>query len=335
MININILTCTQLKEFPEWDKNRFPESEYNILYNSTEDIVWDCVVVRQDVPYPYKFKCKKGNVIYTNCEPPSAWPLPQSFTDQFDHVIVCNPSVKHPNRKMSHGFESWTTGRSYQTKKSRFFYEDYAVLEPEKTKTLSIVTSNLMSMPGHVKRVNIINKLLKDFPTEIDRYGRGYNYVDVKGDALLPYMFHICIENEFVPHYWTEKFADPLLAQSVPIYAGCPNIQEYFGEEGYIQFDVDNYDQLKRIIEIILKDPEGEYKKYKPGLEKARKILMEKENLIPYIDAYIKNNNYTEIKEYSLQPMENCRWFNLLYYKLRIKRFLFQKWYKYSHKDKC
>lgn len=327
MKHINLLTCTEIRELPEWDKKRFPESEYDIRFNSTEDRVWDLVVVRQNVPFPHTFRCREGGVLYTSCEPPQAWPLPRAFTDQFDALVIQHPGIRHPNQIHHHGFLSWTVGRSFRTKKNRFFYDELAALEPEKTKTLSIVTSNLMTMPGHVKRVELIERLMRDFPGRIDRFGRGYTEVDVKGDALLPYRFHICIENTYIPDYWTEKFSDPVLAQSVPVYAGCTNLRDYFGEEGYIPFDIDDYDGLKRIVTRILADPEGEYRRYKAGLEGLRKTLMEKENLVPFLASYLEAHGSETVKEYGLKPLEQCRGFKLQYYRLRLKRLAFKVFY--------
>lgn len=334
MKHINVITCTQIREFPEWDKDRFPENEYDFQYNSEEDRVWDSIVIRQNLPYPMKFKCKKSGVVFTNCEPPSAWPLPHSFTSQFDLVLVQNPKVKHPNKMSHHGFLSWTIGRSYKTKMNKYFYKDLAHLEPQKTKSISIVTSNLMAMSGHVKRTELINRLMNDFPGQIDRFGRGYQFVDVKGDALLPYRFHICMENSSFLDYWTEKFADPILAQSVPVYAGCPNIDAYFGKDGYIKFEIDNYEGLKKIVQKILNDPEGEYQKYKSGLEKLRKTLMEKENLIPFIIDYLNNHPGGQALNYELTPMENCAGFKFLYNILRVKRLLFKIYFNLFLKNK-
>lgn len=327
MIHVNFLTCSKIRELPEWDKERFPESEYDFQFNSTEDRVWDCVVDRQNVPYVTTFRCKKGRVLYTNCEPPSAWPLPESFINQFDAGVVQNPKVKHPNMKQHHGYESWTVGRSYETKKNRYFYKDLASLEPVKTKNISIITSTLNSLPGHVKRLNIVNRLVKDFPGQIDLFGRGHKYVDVKGDALLPYRFHICIENAFIPNCWTEKFADPVLAQTVPIYAGCTNLADDLGNQGYIPFDIDDYESLKHIIESILENPEGEYVKYKEGLESLRKTLMEKENIIPYVIDFINNNPTEEVREYTLKPLEECDGFKYQRFILGVKRRFFKYYF--------
>ena len=35
-------------------------------------------------------------------------------------------------------------------------------------------------------------------------YGYGFNEIADKRDALVPYKYHLAIENG-VPHYWTEK----------------------------------------------------------------------------------------------------------------------------------
>ena len=75
-------------------------------------------------------------------------------------------------------------------------------------------------------------------------------------------MFHLCIENQKVEHYFTEKLIDPLLTYTIPIYWGCPNIGKYFDTEGIITFDtvdelipqlnsltIDYYDDRVKVIE--------------------------------------------------------------------------------------
>ena len=51
--------------------------------------------------------------------------------------------------------------------------------------------------------------LKQHFGDAIDFYGRGHNFIPFKDDALMPYRFHICIENCQVNDLWTEKLADP------------------------------------------------------------------------------------------------------------------------------
>lgn len=50
-------------------------------------------------------------------------------------------------------------------------------------------------------------------------------------------MFHICVENQQVRHYFTEKLIDSFLTYTIPVYWGCPNIESYFHTEGMILFN--------------------------------------------------------------------------------------------------
>ena len=328
MININLLSCSKAPFYPNWNKKRYPEDKYNICFNSSEDLDWDCVVVCQDVPETKMFKCRQGNVIYVSGEPPLMFPCPKSFTKQFDFILVSDPSVKHPNRLLHHGFLSWKLGLGYKSKQHRYDYDALANLEPKKTKLISLVSSNLMMMPGHNKRMSIIEKLKNDYPNEIDIFGRGFEFVDYKADALLPYRFHICIENSSIPYYWTEKISDPILAQCVPIYSGCTDISNYFGYDGYFTFDVNNYDSLKIIIDRIIKNPDEEYNQKKEALENMRHVLMEKENIIPYCVEYVQSHPKNAIKEYTIKRLSDNSEYAWQFFIIRAKRFAYNSYFR-------
>jgi hypothetical protein len=48
-----------------------------------------------------------------------------------------------------------------------------------------------------------------------------------KLDCFRKYKFVIAFEDAIEPDYVTDKFFDPLLADSVPVYLGAPNIEEF------------------------------------------------------------------------------------------------------------
>ena len=100
------------------------------------------------------------------------------------------------------------------------------------------------------------------------------------------------------------------------------------GDQGYIPFDIDDYESLKYIIEKILENPEDEYVRYKEGLESLRKTLMEKENIIPYVIDYINNHPTEEVGEYTLKPLENCDGFKYQRFILGVKRRFFKYYFK-------
>ena len=56
-------------------------------------------------------------------------------------------------------------------------------------------------------------------------------------EKLFNYMFSIAIENTRETNYFTEKIVDCLQSKTIPIYYGCPNIEEFFNTDGMIVVD--------------------------------------------------------------------------------------------------
>lgn len=328
MKKINIIYASDGEIFfAQWNKEKYPPVEYDIRFNSDEDVAWDMVVVYESAGNHTKFRCRKDGLVFVAGEPPLMRPYPKEYLAQFDIVVLPKRDVKHPHHILSHGFLNWSLGFGYKSHKNRYAYADLERLEVKKTKNISIVTSLKAMMPGHVQRLRIVEQLKKDFPGQIDFFGNGYNPVEFKADALLPYRFHICMENCTIPHYWTEKFSDPVLALSVPIYSGCTNIDDYFHGDGYMKFSYEDYPSLKKIIDRILANPEAEYEKYADGLKQTRKVVMEKENLIPFAIGLLENNNATEIVNHTITPSQSFKSYKGELRMIRFRRLLFHTVY--------
>lgn len=77
-----------------------------------------------------------------------------------------------------------------------------------------------------------------------------------KLDILANYKFTIAFENAIAKDYVTEKFYDPLIAGSVPIYLGAPNINEFVpGDKCFINVsDWDGPESLSRYIISVSED---------------------------------------------------------------------------------
>ncbi len=106
----------------------------------------------------------------------------------------------------------------------------------DKTKLLSIIASNKKQTLGHNLRHASID-VAKDNNINIDVFGRGYNPVNYKLEALKDYGFTLVIENSKKDYYFTEKLMDAFMTGTVPIYWGCPSIGEFFNTNGMIIFD--------------------------------------------------------------------------------------------------
>lgn len=135
-----------------------------------------------------------------------------------------------------------------------------------KNRGISCVSSTKNFLPGHVRRMEIIQFLID---TEgVDLFGNGIKPIESKLDALIDYKFSIVIENAKIPNWITEKLNDCLLTKTVPIYYGAPNVGEFFPKDAIIQFD--SIPELYDIICKIEASPDEYYNSKLPYLNEAK-----------------------------------------------------------------
>lgn len=119
-----------------------------------------------------------------------------------------------------------------------------------KSKLVSIIASNKSHLPGHQQRLHMIEQLKPYAPL----FGRGFNEVKYKEEALSDYMFSVAIEN--MDNWFTEKLLDCFLTGTVPIYYGTPSVGKWFNTDGMI-FLEDGFDieSLSEELYASKKDP--------------------------------------------------------------------------------
>lgn len=107
----------------------------------------------------------------------------------------------------------------------------------KKNKLVSIIASNNSFLPGHRDRLSMIEQLKPYAPL----FGRGFNEIKYKEEALEDYMFSVAIEN--MDNWFTEKLLDCFLTGTIPIFYGTPNIGKWFNINGIIlledEFDIE------------------------------------------------------------------------------------------------
>jgi hypothetical protein len=65
-------------------------------------------------------------------------------------------------------------------------------------------------------------------------------------------MFHIAIENTQNNNYFTEKIIDAFLTKTIPIYWGCPNLNDYFDMNGVYTFSSE--EELLNIVNSLTEE---------------------------------------------------------------------------------
>ena len=143
-----------------------------------------------------------------------------------------------------------------------------------KSKLCSIILSSKKTYTGHILRHTIKECIIKN-KFNVDIYGNNGDHHNKKSDKihfLKDYMFSITIENIKSDYYFTEKLFDCLLSGVVPIYYGCPSINKFFDEKGFI-----NFTSKEECIKIIKNLSVQKYNNMLPYIKKnfntAKKLI--------------------------------------------------------------
>jgi glycosyltransferase involved in cell wall biosynthesis len=127
-----------------------------------------------------------------------------------------------------------------------------------KTKLVSTIASDKTFLPGHVRRL----QMLESIKHKVDVFGTCQRILfnrelnsNRKFLSLKDYAFSIAIENlshEIDDYYFSEKIVDCFITGTVPIYYGCPNIGKFFDKKGILIFT--NEQELKDILDNLNMD---------------------------------------------------------------------------------
>lgn len=116
-----------------------------------------------------------------------------------------------------------------------------------KTKGISIIASGKNETDGHKLR----HEAIKALGDKVDVYGRGYNPVEYKLDALKDYQYSIVIENEKTEGFFTEKLIDCFVTGAIPIYWGCPDMEQLMANPSRMPGYINRFNTVEELINIV------------------------------------------------------------------------------------
>jgi hypothetical protein len=196
--------------------------------------------------------CPPGNTILVTAEPSSIKCYSRDFCAQFALVLTHHEpwAIHHPNTVYTQAGYPWFYGRGARAVRS--FDEMRASPPREKSREISTVCSAKQD-PDTLQRARFeFTARLQEAMPGLDRYGKGVRALDDKAEVLDAYRYHVAIENDVAPHYFTEKLVDAFLGLSLPFYFGCPNAADYFPERSFIPIDIFDFDASLKLIRDTL-----------------------------------------------------------------------------------
>ncbi len=277
---------TLLRQTPNkdgvWENVRFVIDGINDNGSPLEEC--DFFLVYNRVLREITVRCPKGNKWSLAGEPPiNVNKFMEKTYHEYDKILTQHPKNLIKDHVHTQGGAPWFIKKSYTELLS---LTDNSA---HKKDAVSCVTSNLTWKPGHADRLALLDSL-KELGMEVEVFGRGIRPMpnDDKFEILYPYKYSIAIENSYYDDYWTEKIADCFLSWTMPIYAGAPNITDYFPKESMIIINPKKPKEARRIIQEAIKNKAWE--KGRDAIQEARELILKEYQFFPLITNHIKQH---------------------------------------------
>lgn len=168
-------------------------------------------------------------------------------------------------------------------------FEELQSINPIKEKNLSIIDTGKRLTNYHNFRVELINKLSEKFGNKLDLYGNISGRVLTHRDktiGLEKYRYNLAIENGRTDFYFSEKFCDPILLLTCPIYSGCKKIDKFFPKGSYIE--IDDTKSLDYNSDRIIEISESNYREENiENIKEARHLILNKYNIWNTLDLIV------------------------------------------------
>ena len=233
---------------------------------------------------PQKALCDPNHIVFISMEP-SELDTPRAFYKQFSKLVMCDHRIKHPDVTYFNGTTWWVGikvkfegGHKFSPTVSADYDSLIEMPVPAKKNRISVICSNKKFFPGHHKRLQFLERLRSHPISEhIDFFGGGHNPILDKMDAIAPYKYHLVLENSTIKDYFSEKITDPLLGYALPIYYGCPNINDFFPSDSNIKIDIDDFEGTVKSLQHALNN--DFYQNNLGSIIEARNLVLNRFNI--------------------------------------------------------
>lgn len=304
-----------LKQAP---RNSSNVRQVSFTFGTTVSDDADVLICFNRASYTIKTHIPKDRTVFIAAEPDLIHSYSRRFLNQYGLVLTTTKKTLDTEKRNRAVCWYWFAGYDLSGRGAHRGYDWFKALEKPQTKEdkIAIVTSNKVYTEFHRKRMLLVDTLIEKIPDHIVVYGRGFNTIDDKADALLPYKFNLGVENGEGPHVWTEKLTDPWLCWSFPFYAGCSNVADYFPRNSFNTINLD--DPVAEAERMVKEMENGRWEAALPAIANARKKVLEEENimiLMANLAAEVANRSTVSRllrpkyiwSERSLWPEAGCR----------------------------
>ena len=237
----------------------------------------DVLIVHIRASYSIPTRLPRERTVFIAGEPDVIHPYSGRFLNQFGLVITPSAKVIETRKWQTNYCWMWFAGVPFGDGSAEVKGYDHWAAMAGKLDKISVVTSDKFSTDYHRRRLQFLEALRQLIPDRLEIFGRGVRSVSDKADALLPYKYHLALENGGGPDTWTEKLSDPLLCWCFPFYAGCTNPERYIPEGSLRMVDLDDPEGAARAMVADIES--GRWQAALDDIAEARQRVLHEWNL--------------------------------------------------------
>ncbi len=199
--------------------------------------------------------------------------------------------VRHHERFPNCG--EWHLGRSWKELKT--------LPVGSKTRILSTIVSSKVFDPGQRLRLSFLKHLDKSgLSFDVFGYDNAFGFRGYRGalpprdklEGLMPYRYTIAAENSAHTNYCTEKIFDAILAECLPFYWGCPNLEDYLDPRSFVRLPLEDPEESRRIVEQTIADEA--WSRRIDVIRKEKQRILDELQLFPTLARVVRGHQFSE-----------------------------------------
>ncbi|MGA7879107.1 MAG: glycosyltransferase family 10 [Desulfoferrobacter sp.] len=225
----------------------YPESKYRFIHDKELFMASKCVVFH--IPSLTRRDARLLSVLRAIKPKSQVWAA-YSLESAENYPLLDNPSFM----KL---FDIEISYRKTADIWSPYFRQQLPLLQKTTLKPKTGFCAAFVSSPfNQSKRLQVLWELMRYI--RVDSYGSVFQTHKLKEDRgyttkqgiISQYKFTIAFENSIGVDYVTEKLYQPLIAGSIPVYLGAPNVDEYSpGDNAYL--NISDFKSVRELAEFM------------------------------------------------------------------------------------
>ncbi len=278
------------------------EAEWLVAYDRHQD--------------PLETRVPKARRVLVISEPPDFQAYSKAYLNQFG-IILSSYKIKdfHGLTRITQTALPWFYGMNVGADEPMPISKDWQSLQQptrpigERTFEITAICSTKSQTKNQVRRLRFLRLLKAELGDRLKIFGRGFDPLTDKAEVIDNSRYHLALENNLIPHGWTEKTADTILGGAFLIHGGSPAIADEFDKDGLLWIDLTRPREAVQRISQCLEADRARDDRAINAMQANKERLMHEHNLFAVLNKMVIDLSPDLAESPALAKPEPICWF--------------------------